>query len=171
MLFGATVEETCAFDSAGETIEAAETDAAVAEEEEICGEARALGRPVEAADTDVAAAEEEACGEARALEDPVEATDTDVAAAEEETCGGGSRARQDVLSRQPTLMSPQPKRRPAGKLARKVKLSRQPLSTLKLEVRCANKMLQLSASDEPQGIDSAPNAERLSPARSIPCNS
>ena len=90
MLFGATVEETCAFDSAGETIEAAETDAAVAEEEEICGEARAQDRedgPVEAADTDVAAAEEEACGEARALGRPVEAADTDVAAAEEQVCG------------------------------------------------------------------------------------
>ena len=90
MLFGATEEETCAFDSAGETIEVAETDAAVAEEEEICGEARAQDREdgrVEAADTDVAAAEEEACGEARALGSPVEEADTDVAAAEEETRG------------------------------------------------------------------------------------
>ena len=119
MLFGATEEETCAFDSAGETIEAAETDTAVAEEEENCGEARAQDRedgPVEAADTDVAAAEEEACGEARALGSPVEAADTDVAAAEEET-RGKARTRGSPVEAV-TLMCPQPKRRPAGRLAR-----------------------------------------------------
>ena len=43
--------------------------------------ARALGDPVEAADTDAAAAEEETFGEARALGGPVEAADTDAAAA------------------------------------------------------------------------------------------
>jgi len=77
----------------GETLGAADTDAAA--EEETCVEARALGSPVEAADTDAAAAEEETCGKARALGSPVEVADTD-AAAEEETCtfgkaGAGSR--------------------------------------------------------------------------------
>ncbi len=62
----------------GGPVEAADTDAAA--EEKTCGEARALGDPVEAADTGVAAAEEEA----RALEGAVEAAHTDVAAAEEE---------------------------------------------------------------------------------------
>ncbi len=65
----------------GSPVEAADTDVAAAEEE-ACGEARALGCPVEAADTDVTAAEEEACGEACALGCPVEAADTDVAAAD-----------------------------------------------------------------------------------------
>ena len=65
-----------------ETVEAVDTDAAA--EDETCEEARALGGPVEAADTDVAAAEEEACGEVRALGGPVETAGT---AVEEETFG------------------------------------------------------------------------------------
>ena len=71
------------FDNVGE---AADTDAAAAEEV-TCGEARALGGPVEAADTD-AAAEEVTCVEARALADPVGVADTDAATTEEEICGG-----------------------------------------------------------------------------------
>ena len=42
-------------------------------EEEACGEAGALGSPVEAADTGVAAAKEEACGETCAQGEAVEA--------------------------------------------------------------------------------------------------
>ena len=64
----------------GSPVGAADTDVAAAEEE-TRGEACALGSPVEAADTGVAAAEVEACGEARALGRPVEDADTDVAAA------------------------------------------------------------------------------------------
>jgi hypothetical protein len=41
------------------------------------GEARALGDPVEAADTDVATAGKETCGKARAQDDTVKTSDTD----------------------------------------------------------------------------------------------
>jgi hypothetical protein len=75
------------FETVGET---ADTDAAAA-----TGEARALGDPIEAADTDDAAAEEETCGEACALGSPVEVADTD-AAEGEETCAFGKAAAADT---------------------------------------------------------------------------
>ncbi len=60
------------------------------------GGARAIGGPVEAADTDAVAAIEKTCGEACALlGDPVEEADTD-AAAEKKTCGE-ARAQGEAL--------------------------------------------------------------------------
>ena len=73
-----------------------------------------LMRKVKAPVVDAAAAEDV---EARALGDPVEAADTDAAAAEEETCEKARALESLVVSKQPTLMPP-PKRRPAGRLAR-----------------------------------------------------
>ena len=95
----------------GDTVDAAVTDTAAAEEEVTCGvEVRALGETTVidnpgkivagvadsevcaaaefevADDTDAANAGEETCGEARALVDPVEAANTTVDAAEEDTC-------------------------------------------------------------------------------------